>query len=68
MNVWEASFLRLLASKKQGRCSYALVQRENAMGIAGNLLKGGYIKERRLGYDEGFQITDLGREYLGGAS
>lgn len=62
----ERAFLEMLAARKQGRASYALVRRDDAMGIAGGLVERGYVRERRLGYDEGFQITELGKAYLGG--
>jgi hypothetical protein len=64
----EKAFLERLSGMKQGRCSYALVKRQDAMSMAHGLLLGGHIRERDLGYFPGFQITDKGREYLGGQS
>lgn len=60
------AFLERLAGMKFGRCSYSLVDRDGAVAIAGELVEAGYIRERDLGYFPGFQITDKGREYLGG--
>jgi hypothetical protein len=62
----ERAFLEKLARQPQGRCSYALVRRDDAMEIAGGLVAEGYIRNRRCGYDEGFQITPKGRAYLEG--
>jgi hypothetical protein len=66
MTPIERAFLERLAGMKQGRCSYALVKRDAAMEAVGGLVAAGYVRERRLGHDEGFQITRQGREYLGG--
>jgi hypothetical protein len=66
MTDLERAFLSRLAGMKFGRCSYALVNRDGVMEIVGALLAGGYVRERRLGHDEGLQITPLGKEYLGG--
>ena len=62
----ECAFLENLARQPQGRCSYALVRRDDAMEIAGGLVAQGYVRERRLGYDEGLQIEPKGRAYLEG--
>jgi hypothetical protein len=64
----QRAFLTRLASMKFGRCSYSLVQRDEAMEIVAGLIEGGYVRERDLGFMPGFQITDKGREHLGGAS
>lgn len=60
------ALLKMIASKKQGRVSYALLRRDEVMAFAEPLLTSGYIKNRRLGYDEGFIITEAGRAYLDG--
>lgn len=62
----ERAFLTMIAGKPQGRVSYALVRRDGAMSFAGSLLARGFIRERRLGYDEGFQISPSGKAYLAG--
>lgn len=59
-------FLAFMASKPQGRVSYALVRRDQAEALAEEALRAGYVRNRRLGYDEGFQITPAGRAFLAG--
>jgi hypothetical protein len=66
MTPIERAFLERLAGMKQGRCSYSVLMRGEAMEIAGGLIEGGYVKERDLGFSPGLQVTDKGREYLGG--
>lgn len=68
LTAFERAFLTKLSTMKQGRCSYDLARREDAMTIAGKLLTEGYVKERDLGYSPGLQITDAGREYLDGVA
>lgn len=60
------ALLRLIASRKQGRVSYALLERDRAMAFAEPLLEAGYVIERRKGFEPGFQITEAGRQFLGG--
>lgn len=60
------ALLTLVSQQRKGRISYALLQRDQVMQFADPLLNAGYIEHRRLGYDEGFQITEAGREYLAG--
>jgi hypothetical protein len=60
--------LQLIASRKQGRVSFALVERDRADALAQEALDAGYLKRRRLGYDEGYQITTQGRLFLAGAA
>jgi hypothetical protein len=68
MTALERAFLTRLAGEPQGRTSYALVDRDGALAIVNGLVASGYIRHRRLGFDPGFQITDLGRSYLGGSN
>lgn len=68
MTEIQKAFLTRLASLKQGRCSYDLVRRDDVVEIVGELIQAGYVKDRRFGYGEGLQITERGREYLGGAA
>lgn len=60
--------LQFIATKKQGRVSFALVERDRADALAQEALDAGYLKRRRLGYDQGYQITTAGRAYLAGAA
>lgn len=62
------ALLKMIALKPQGRVSYALLRRDEVMEFARPLLEARYIKGRRLGFDEGFQITTQGRLYLAGAA
>lgn len=61
-------FLQFCATKPQGRVSFALVRRDEAEALADEALGAGYLKRRRLGYDEGYQLTGAGRLYLAGAA
>lgn len=36
--------------------------------MAADLIEDGHVIERRYGHQDGFQITDKGRAYLGGES
>lgn len=63
-----AALLKMIAGRKQGRVSFSLLERDRAMAFAGPLLDAGLIRERRLGFDQGFQISEAGRAYLAGES
>lgn len=60
--------LQFIAAKKQGRVSFSLLERDRADDLAREALDAGYLKRRRLGYDQGYQITTAGRAYLAGAA
>ena len=60
--------LTLMASKKQGRVSFKLVERDRAMLFAEELIAAGLVKERRFEFDQGLQITEAGWVYVRGAA
>lgn len=64
----ERHFLRTLAKEFRGRTSYSLLDYEKVQATIPNVLERGFVKHRRLGIREGLQITNEGREYLGGLS
>lgn len=68
MDDHSRAFLKALAAEPKGRVGYPLTAYDKLMEHVGGLVDGGYIIERRLGNQAGFQITQLGREYLGGAN
>jgi hypothetical protein len=60
----EKQFLALLGTLHQGRCGFRPVAYEKARREFGGLLDDGLIRERRLGSNPGFQLTEAGRAYL----
>lgn len=66
MSPEASQLLKFIAARPKGRVSYALLRRDEIMPYAQDLLTAGLIRERRLGYDEGFQITEAGKARLGG--
>ena len=60
----EKQFLALLGTLHQGRCGFRPVPFEKARNEFSGLLEDGLIKERHLGSNPGFQLTDAGRAYL----
>jgi len=60
----ERKFLDLLAAQPQGRCGFRPIKFEEALREFQGLLDEGLIRERHLGSNPGFQLTDAGRAYL----
>jgi hypothetical protein len=60
--------LTMIAGRKQGRVSFNLLERDKADALAAEALEAGYLRRRRLGYDQGYQLTPAGRQYLAGAA
>lgn len=68
MNELERQFLSKLATMPKGRCAYGIEAFERALPKLQRLVDEGYIRERRITRDNGFQILSRGREYLAGVS
>jgi hypothetical protein len=62
------AFLSKLATMPKGRCGYELENFNKALELLSGLLDDGLIKARPLFPNQGFQLTDKGREFLGGAA
>lgn len=62
----ERSFLIALSAEPKGRVGFPLTAYDKLMEHVGGLVEGGYLIQRRLGNYPGFQLTELGRQYLGG--
>lgn len=60
------ALLTYIAGQRKGRVGYDLGHFDRAHLFARDLIANGYIKERRLGFEYGFQITEAGKAYLGG--
>ena len=60
----ERQFLTALADHTKGRRPYSAEDYERARPLLMGLIEGGYIRERRLGLDQGVQILPKGRAYL----
>lgn len=67
MNELERQFLQKLAGEKQGRMGWPQPAHDLALPHLQRLIDEGYVVERRMYRFPGFQITDKGREYVGGA-
>jgi predicted transcriptional regulator len=66
MTEFERRFLIALSNEPKGRVAYRLAEYSRLMENMGDLVTEGFITERRLGAYPGFQITQKGRQYLGG--
>ena len=66
MTELETQFLVALAKERQGRVGYKLTEFTRIMPFLERLVDEAYIRERRFGNGPGFQITDKGREWVGG--
>lgn len=62
----EKQFLAELAKRHQGRCGYSAEDFDKARPHLVGLIDDGLIRERRLGLNLGFQITEAGRAYVAG--
>lgn len=66
MTPIERAFLERLNGFRSGRCGWPVTTYEHALLEFTPLIREGYVRERRYHRSPGFQITDKGREYLGG--
>lgn len=60
----ERKFLEILAGQPQGRCGFRQIKFDEALREFKGLIDDGLIRERRLGSNPGFQLTEAGRAYL----
>lgn len=66
MDTADRVFLENLAAYKFGRAAFTREAHGLAIERFSHLIQAGFIRNRPVGYDFGFQITPKGRAYLAG--